>query len=235
MDGQKKYDGKLFSILGDSVSTLDGYSIPSDAAFYAGMNKFRSDVFAPEDTWWGQVIERLGGKLLVNNSFSGSTVCRRRGCIFPSYACSDERTSELCRDGQNPDVIMVFIGVNDWGFAVKPIPDDGEEDDLSVFSVAYDLMLQRLHKNYPDAEIWCFTLPVTTRSADESFTFPFRFGGVHTEEYCSVIRACAQKRDCRVIDLYALSLLCPYDTFDKFHPNADGMRRIAHDVLCECE
>ena len=55
MQNQNIYQNKLFSILGDSISTLGGYSEPEDAAFYVSMKKFEADVFLPEDTWWGQV------------------------------------------------------------------------------------------------------------------------------------------------------------------------------------
>ena len=58
------YQNKYFSILGDSISTLEGYSQPREAAFYSGERKLKSGVFTPSDTWWGQVIERLGGQLL---------------------------------------------------------------------------------------------------------------------------------------------------------------------------
>ena len=58
-----KYKGKLFSVLGDSISTLEGYSVPSDAVFYEGANKLYGDIYAPADTWWGQIINSLGGEL----------------------------------------------------------------------------------------------------------------------------------------------------------------------------
>ena len=94
-----KFQNKYFSILSDSISTLGGYTEPEDAAFYDGTVKFDANVFVPEDTWWGQVISYLGGQLLVNNSFSGSTVTRHPKCMIESYGCSDERTSSLSRDG----------------------------------------------------------------------------------------------------------------------------------------
>ena len=73
-----RYQNKYFSILGDSMSTLEGYSQPRHAAFYDTARKFESGVLRPSDTWWGMVIEHFGGRLLVNHSVSGSMVCRRR-------------------------------------------------------------------------------------------------------------------------------------------------------------
>ena len=93
------YSGKYFSILGDSISTLKGYSYPLDAVFYDELNMLKSDVTSVQKTWWWQVIDNLGGNLLVNNSFSGSMVTKHPLCEIPSYGCSDERTSSLSKNG----------------------------------------------------------------------------------------------------------------------------------------
>lgn len=227
-----RYQNKYFSILGDSMSTLEGYSQPRHAAFYDTARKYESGVLRPADTWWGMVIERLGGRLLVNNSISGSMVCKRSADQSPSYGCSDERTSALDWDGDLPDVIMVEMGMNDWGCGAKPRPENEEESkDLSVFSTAYSRMLEKLKANYPASEIWCFTLPVSTCTRDADFVFPYRYAGRHIEEYCEVIRACAKAQDCRVIDWY--SAADPYDTIDDFHPNREGMQTLADAVIAQ--
>ena len=226
----ESYKNKLFSVLGDSISTLSGYSEPDYAAFYEGEIKYKSGVFAPEDTWWGQVIERLGGELLVNNSYSCSIVCKHPECEVPSNGCSDERTAALARGGFSPDVVMIFMGMNDWGRGILPWPEgEGKERGLAVFYTAYEDMLAKICANYPRAELWCFTLPVSICTKKESFAFPYRFGGRHIEEYCEVIRACAAKRGCRVIDLYRAGK--PHDTIDGFHPNAEGMKTLAEAVM----
>ena len=75
MEANKDYKNKYFSILGDSISTFEGISEPKDAAYYNTSRKMSSGIITLSDTWWGQVVEGLKGKLLVNNSWSGSTVC----------------------------------------------------------------------------------------------------------------------------------------------------------------
>ena len=220
--------------MGDSISTLDGYTEPEYAAFYEGMKKLETDVLFVGDTWWGQVIERLGGFVLVNNSFSGSTVVKLPAYEIPSYGCSSERTSALHRDAQMPDVIMIFMGTNDWGHGVKPRPSfRSEENDVSVFSVAYEAMLTKLRKNYPDAELWCLTLPVAVCTNRENFVFPYYYGKRHIEEYCKVICASAERFGCRVIDLYHAQT--HPDTLEGFHPNADGMKTLADAVIALLE
>ena len=109
------YKDQYFSILGDSLSTLAGYNPPECAVFYDWNNKRLADIYAPEDTWWGKVIQALGGKLLVNHAYSGSLVCKHPACEVESYGCSDLRTGRLGLDELMPDVIMVLMGLNDFG------------------------------------------------------------------------------------------------------------------------
>ena len=227
----QSYKNKLFSILGDSISTLEGYSEPYEATFYDGLRKCQADILAPRDTWWGQVIEHLEGELLVNNAFSGSLVCKHRSCVIQSYGCSDERTQGLSKDGLSPDVIMVFLGTNDWGCAMRPRPnDETEKNDLSIFSNAYECMLEKLKSNYPDAELWCFTLPMSLCKTSDGYFVPSR-GGYHLETYCKIIRESAVKYGCRIIELY--EAVRELDTLDGAHPNANGMKTISQAIITQ--
>lgn len=224
------YHNKYFSILGDSISTLDGYNPPENAVYYDWEKKRLSAVYAPEDTWWGKVIDTLGGKLLVNNAWSGSLVCKHPDCEIESYGCSNGRTSGLGMGALAPDVVMILMGLNDFGWAMHPTPAAGE-GSLAVFSVAYETMLEKIKTNYPNAEIWCLTLPVGCRSNQPNFTPILIRGGWHLEQYCQVIRNCAAAADCKLLELYDLQHA--YDTVDGYHPNAAGMQTIASAVLEE--
>ncbi len=226
------YRNKYFSVLGDSISTFEGYSEPENAAFYDSARKVASGVLTPSDTWWVQVIEHFGGNFLVNNSFSGSTVCWHPLYKIQSYGCSDERTSSLHRGGVFPDVIMIYMGTNDWGNGLRVFRDDRfdcSEDNPSLFLSAYKQMIMKLKANYPQAEIWCFTLAKSQCSSKSNFSFPYYFGGRHISEYCDAIRTCAKELGCRVIDLFNRAE--PYDTLDGFHPNLSGMKTIAGAVI----
>lgn len=221
-----RYRGKLFSIMGDSVSTLEGYNGPRNAVFYEGEKKFSANVFLPEDTWWGQVISDLGGELLVNESFSGSTVICPRTAEVTWCACGDLRTSVLGRMGVHPDVIIVAMGINDWGCGARPVPNRySAKGDLSIFSVAYETMLEKMKRNYPAAEIMCCTPPVSTFSREPGFAYPYYCHGRHLDVFGDVIRDLAPRHGCRLIDLYRIA--DPYDTIDGFHPNAEGMKTLS--------
>lgn len=225
-----KYKNKYVSILGDSISTFEGISEPKDAVFYDTERKLISNILTVSDTWWGQVIEKLGAKLLVNNSISGSTVSWQPAYEIPSYGCSDERTSALSRDGICPDVVIVYLGTNDWGAGVQLAQGDNtQKSKLAFFSNAYSDMLEKIHLNYPQAEIWCVTLSVSCFSKSETFKFPFYRGKWHMSEYCDVIRTCAIEHNCKIIDLF--NTIDAYDTIDGFHPNNEGMKTIAEAVI----
>ena len=223
------YKDKYFSVLGDSISTLWGYTEPQDATFYDLYKRHELGILTPSDTWWGRVIELLGAQLLVNNSISGSTVVKISPDAAGLYGCSDERTASLSRDGINPDVIMVFLGINDWGYGVPMRQDyESEAGAKSIFAPAYEIMIKKLKENYPDAEIWCFTLPTSVWRANEQFRFPLRRYGKHINDFCEVIREIALKYSCRVIDLYQGE---PHDTIDGYHPNREGMITLADYVI----
>lgn len=222
---------KYFSVLGDSISTLDGYNPRGYDVYYKFEKCHKANVFMPEDTWWGQVIGAFGGELLVNDSWSGSMVCRHPKCLIPSYGASDERTGNLGRDGISPDVVMVYIGANDWGAAMRIDPEPGGEESLAFFRVAYRVMLEKIRRNYPSAELWCFTLGVSKCVRNPMFEFPYRYAGRHIEEYNAVIRDCAKEAGCQLIELFPSLVEEPFDTVEGFHPNADGMKTISAVVL----
>lgn len=231
---KNRYFGKQFSILGDSISTLYGYNPKGYNVFYSGDNCEKSGVREMADTWWEQVISFFGGELLVNNSWSGSRVTKLpgRNGLFPS-ACSDERTSSLHIDSVTPDVIIVYLGTNDWAFAANTGNDTRilGEDDNELFDLAYNNMLKRLKTNYPHSEIWCCTLSETFMSKNPDFTFPHKYSGTHIEEYNEIIRKISFRNKCKLIDLYRCRM--PYDSIDGTHPTSKGMSTIATVVIRE--
>ena len=224
----QNYQNKYFSILGDSISTLAGYNPPENAVFYDWGNKRLAGIYAPEDTWWGRVIDRLGGRLLMNESWSGSLVCKHPDCQIESYGCSDSRTGGLGIGGTAPDVVMVLMGLNDFGWAMPPASAVAEEN-LAVFSVAYETMLRKIKTNYPNAEIWCLTLPVGYMHSNPDYAPLLIRGGWHLQEYCRVIRTSAAAAGCKLLDIFNPDR--PYDTMDGYHPTAEGMQTLADAVL----
>ena len=102
----------LFSIMGDSISTYAGCNPEGYDVFYEGERREATGVCSASDTWWACMIDLLGGRLLSNVSFSGSMV---EGAGFPA-GDSQERVEALGGDGLAPDAIVVFMGINDYGW-----------------------------------------------------------------------------------------------------------------------
>ena len=117
---KNKYYNKQFSILGDSISALAGYNPKGYKVFYDSENCERSAVKEMQDTWWGKVIDFFGGELLINNSWSGSRVTKspNNDSLFPS-GCSEKRTGSLHINSIKPDVVIVYLGTNDWAFGAE--------------------------------------------------------------------------------------------------------------------
>lgn len=87
------FKDKQFSILGDSISTLEGFNPCGYKIFYDADNGRKFDVKEMNDTWWGKVINYFGGELLVNNSWSGSRVTKLPGSNV--YFLPDVQMREL--------------------------------------------------------------------------------------------------------------------------------------------
>lgn len=227
-----KYYKKQFSILGDSISTLAGYNPKAYKVFFDEKNGEKAIIHNMNDTWWGKVIAFFGGELLVNNSWSGSRVTSNSATLFPS-GCSNERTNRLHINGVKPDVIIIYLGFNDWanGVALDDTHIFEESLDYSYFACAYNKMLENITSNYPNAEIWCCTLNTTYMSTNQRFNFPYMHGGIHIEEYNREIKQAANNHNCKIIDLYRYNT--PYDTIDGSHPNSNGMNTLAVSVIKE--
>ena len=199
----------IISILGDSFSTYVGYS-PSKAVFFDRYNSYETGIETVEDTWWMQVIRAQDGELGFNDSLAGSTVAGGMSSSATSY----DRIRALGKNGK-PDCILVFIGSNDWAYGV--IPDQFEQ--------AYGLMLDRLKEIWPEAEIWCGTIP-SGKMVDPAERFFFNMDGlISPHVYSDIIRKLADSRNIHVVDMAKDGL--EYETIAGVHPNKDGMKTLA--------
>jgi O-acetyl-ADP-ribose deacetylase (regulator of RNase III) len=233
---KNSYYGRQFSVLGDSISTLEGYNPRGYKVFYESDNCQKSNVKEMSDTWWGKVIYFFGGELLVNNSWSGSRVTGFPVSeqLFPS-ACSDERTFGLHINSVMPDVILVYLGINDWANGVETKQYDPAavtiREEYGTFESAYKGMLGKIKRNYPNAEIWCGTLNKTYMSSNSGFVFPCEYAGIHIREYNEIIRKSAAEYRCKLIDFDRHDLA--YDSIDGTHPSYEGMDTLAKIAISE--
>ena len=199
---------KRISILGDSVSTLAGIT-PPEALFYDAWRQEETGVTSPDDTWWMQVIQGMGGILGVNNSYAGSTVSGG----FMTSGTSEKRLRTLSAEGE-PDMILVAMGANDWGFGVHP----------QEFEYEYRRMLQRMKRLYPRAEIWCATILRGKPVPEEEMFFNVD-GVISPNIYSDIIRRIGTEEAVHLADVSGYHM--EYETIDGVHPNREGMKMIA--------
>ncbi len=222
------YKGKYFSVVGDSISTLLGYIPEGYALYYDEEKKETAKIGQWTDTWWGQIISRLGGELLKNNSWSGSTVSYHAEFTPGSFAHLDSRMSQLGDGDKKPDVIMIYMGVNDWGSGTPIEPKEGMEDKES-FVGSYRIMLDLIKEHYPDAEVWCIAPAVSSMRGEPEWQFPYCLGGIHLDNYVNTIKKVAEEKGCIFVD--ASKNETPVEAIDGIHPTANGMKTLADEIL----
>ena len=233
--------GKGISIFGDSISTLKDYNPQGWRGFYE-TEAHVEGVTVYEDTWWGQLIERLGGHLVSNASFSGAVM---EGYGFPA-GNSDQRIERLVgEDGELPEIVIIFMGINDYGWgggrnqvmgrslsaSAKPEDLEGPKEVAGVvgpealerFEAAYAQTINKIKALVPGVEVWCVNLmPGTVPGADwPNFIYSIR--GIEFDEYNKAIARATQATGARLLDLRAFGI--SYDAIDGVHPTAKGMRQ----------
>lgn len=230
-------EGMGVSILGDSISTFDGWIPEGNIVFYP-QNGSVQDV---SQTWWKMGLDEMGLELCVNGSSSGSTCVGDSGEDDPGFGCSDHRIAQLVGvDGEAPDIILVYMGTNDV-LGNAPVGDnDGlravKEGVVECFSDGYTMILDKIKEQCPKARVYCCTLlPVGDWGTTESQPFvPFVNGqNVTSEAYSEQIRLIAKNRALPVIDLEKCGITLENMaemTADGVHPTPAGMRLIADAV-----
>ncbi|MBR5289500.1 MAG: DUF4886 domain-containing protein, partial [Erysipelotrichaceae bacterium] len=233
--------GMKVSILGDSISTYLGVSNNEDgnthtvnnvAGYRDGGYYKNDDVTSVDLTWWMQTINDFDMELLVNHaSGSGTMLVKVSNGTLPAYY--DEKAANLHDNtgnnaGMKPDIIAVYIGVNDASRnhaagSLEAIEFDqliagNAQEGYSyaapaTYAEGYAILLHKLSVHYPDAEVFLFTLPSTKELAPA---------------YREVIIDLADYYGSYVVDLYD-SEMTGNSTyfFDGVHPNKKGMSVIA--------
>ena len=229
------YEGKVISILGDSISTFDGY-IPVEDGFNLAhrarypQSNLLTDVNA---TWWMQVISAFNAKLGINDSWAGSRVNNsmtgNSGDLGEDAAMASlTRIRNLGSNG-TPDVILFFGGTNDIGAkvtlgsfdpATAPTEVDLTTNIWYTEAEAYVAAIMRMKYYYPDAQIFAL-LPTYTRSY---------YTDAKLAQYNELYASICQHYQVPYIDLRDCGITLT-DLPDGLHPDAVGMDRISDAVV----
>jgi len=202
-------------LLGDSYTTFEGHIPKGYAPYYAPNERpeIETDVKHVEQTWWHQLIEETESKLILNCSWSGTTICNttydgRDASEFSFIA----RMDQLLEKGffkENPiDTLFIFGGTNDVG-AHSPLGElqygDWTREDLKQALPAFCYLLDRTQKCLSHTRVVCIMNEIKPAYADG-----YRAACAHYEIEC--------------INLTNLDL-------HNFHPTVKGMVQIKEQVL----
>lgn len=231
------FEGLGLSVLGDSISTYDGW-IPWGFHVFYPLDGEVKDV---SQTWWMMLLDDTGMELCANNSSSGS-LCAGDSLAEDGiqYACSSFRLSHLTgKQGKMPDIIIIYMGTNDLLNGIPIGDNDGtkivEEGEIDNFSDAYSLILDKLASDYPISQIYCCTLAqVGDWGTSQPFVMFENGSGLTAKDYSDCIRTVAENKGIPVIDLYNCGIEIDNlqdMTSDGIHLTPEGMKCVERAVL----
>ena len=236
--------GKTISILGASISTYAGTSndkaaettnstIGGNAKYYPSTTV--TDV-GLEDTWWMQATDDLGLRLLVNNSWSGSSLLHTRNGTVGAYV---DRCVQLHDDtgenaGEEPDIIAIQMGTNDYQY-YKDTLGTADIDYASLIAENADgvytyaepqtsleaaaIVLHKISVRYPNAEVYYLNLSKRVDITEST-------KGILEQFNADLALVCSQF-GANVVDIYGSAITVEaFDTFigdGRVHPNKLGM------------
>jgi lysophospholipase L1-like esterase len=252
--------GKKVSLIGDSITTWS--TVRPDNTY---SSRYPSGVIQRRDqTWWDQMITNGGMTLLRNTAYNGSSCTGRDGSnghntasTTDAYAaCSNKRINDLSDGTSNPDIVICFIGINDFGsdkntptgnyIGLDVVPSDSATG-MATFSEGYALMLKKIATQYPEARIYCCTLPsVGHGSVSDMYTTRW-FGGsfpvynttthAYLADYNNTIRTLAHNMGAGIIEFAECINWFNSATLleDGLHPNIAGMKLLGDKALAKLQ
>ena len=229
------YQGKVISILGDSISTFAGYIPTADGFNLEHLARYPQDNLLTDvnETWWMQVIAALDAKLGINDSWRGATVSGDKpvttGSTGENAAMGNlQRIRNLGANG-TPDVILFYGGTNDLAHVSKigtfSAADAPSAVDLTTtkwdnLADGYVHTLLRLQYFYPNAQIIAM-LPTYTNGY---------YSNEKLAEGNAVLAAICEHYGVTYVDLRECGISVN-DLPDNIHPNAVGMDYISTAVV----
>lgn len=230
----EQYNGKTLSILGDSISTYSGYIPDNNRSRYP-----EGDVDSVDKTYWKKIIDTLGMKLGVNESWAGSLVSwdgttENNDIGENKHIASTTRISHLGDNG-TPDIILIFAGTNDIGHEVEigeinnlTYAEDVSNLSVSTFSESYTAMIMRIQYYYPKSKILVLT-PCFAKYTSYTYYTPDRLNQYINKiiEICEIMGVDVIDTRKTGFNMYNINDL----TIDGLHPNAKGMELLSDSIL----
>lgn len=148
-------------ILGDSYSTFQGFIPETHDPWYKPVKQDCTDVTDLEETWWKIVLNNTESNLVLNDSWSGTTICNTgydgNDVSNRSFISRfDKLTDEGFFKKHQIDTVFVFGGTNDnWANSPLGTPkySDWSKEDLYNVLPAIGYLFNRIHTTLPDTRV----------------------------------------------------------------------------------
>ena len=220
-------DRMTFAVMGNSISTYEGYLPSGYAVYYATYRGYTANLQVG-DTWWMQLSRMTGMTFLTNSSWSGSRVATTSDKSLISAFTSDDRINSVGRAGI-PDAIIIAGGTNDWSGGKSPLGEYSTTvfDDSLTFRGAYTMLLYKLKKRYPNIILLCSSIFPRGQAATQENTL-----GWTQNDANESIKHIAEQFGGYYIDCTGVPLSNNWkeNTTDGYlHPSAKG-----HKMIAEC-
>ncbi len=138
-------------IFGDSYSTYKGYVPVGYDVYYADKRDVEPIVKGVEKTWWKLLEKETGFNIVLNDSYSGSTVCNTVREGLPPESSFIRRMDKYINEDffnkNSIETVFVFGGTNDWWIGAPEGElkySDWTSEDLDCLLPAYCYMLATL-------------------------------------------------------------------------------------------
>ena len=148
-------------ILGDSYSTFLGYIPEGFDYWYSERVNKDNGVLSVFDTWWHKLMSRVSGEIVLNSSWSGTTVChtgwRAEDCSHKSFISRFDKLADegFFRDNKI-DTLFIFGGTND-SWANSPLGEvkfgGWTREELFSFCPAVCYLAARAKELLPDTRV----------------------------------------------------------------------------------
>ena len=106
-------------VLGDSYSTYKGYIPEGYYTYYSDERDEAPIIKGVEKTWWHRFAKKTDANIVVNDSWSGSTICNTMREAFPIESSFINRIDKYIREGffekNKIDRVLILGGTNDCG------------------------------------------------------------------------------------------------------------------------
>lgn len=226
--------GKNFSILGASISTYEGVSNDAETNATICNNKVYYtegyyDIHV-DDTWWMQVANDLELNLLVNNSWSGSSLLYERNGTPGAYV---DRCIQLHNTytKEEPDIIGIQMGTNDFQYYKNTLGTANIDYDKLIIKTlngsytyatpttsleAAAITLHKITVRYPQAEIYYLNISQRIDGTDQLI-----------KSFNAELKQVVEHFNAHIVDIYGSAI--SMDNFDTYigdgrvHPNKLGM------------